>query len=101
MIYLQKNQKLPNLTGLPLGLREGIWREGELLVLYMGLEVCSELGLAGETQLAVRAGVGMGLEVASEGPLPAAPIVTSGTGKLFTATGVRVCAEVIFEVDPS
>lgn len=68
--------------------REGICIEGELLLLYVGLEVNCELGLAGETQLAVGAGVSVGLEVAGEGPLPTASVVTCGTGKLLASTAI-------------
>lgn len=63
--------------------REGNCREGELLHVDVRLEVHGELGLAGETQLAVGAGVGVGLEVAGEGPLPAAPVVAGRAGELF------------------
>lgn len=83
-------------------LREGNWRKGELLQVYVRLEVHGELGLAGETQLAVGTGVGVGLEVASEGPLPAATVVTGRACKLLAAaTAIRVRAKVILEVDPS
>lgn len=89
VIYVRIEElKTPKPDWTATRVREGNWREGELLILYVGLEVHGELGLAGETQLAVGAGVGVGLQVTCEGPLPAAPVVTGRAGKLLAGAAI-------------
>ena len=84
-------------------LREGSCKEGKLLLLllHVRLYVHCELRLAGETQLAVRTCVSVGLKVAGEGPLPTASVITCGTSKLLAATAIGVCTEVVLEVNSS
>lgn len=82
----EEELKTPTTDWTVAKVREGNCRKGELLHVDVSLEVHGELGLAGETQLAVGAGVGVGLEVPGEGPLPAAPVVTGWAGELFAPT---------------